>query len=82
MDDNLQTMRTLLMCAAHCQGGHSEAGAAVADLFGIPFPLTMENLTKVAERHGFDRDDLWPWWKRMRENPDRLAIAKARGEEA
>ena len=58
--------KALLMCAAHCQGGHSEAGMAAAEALGIPFPIRMESLKKAALARGYDPDELWPWWKRMR----------------
>lgn len=58
---------TLLMCAPSFQGGHSDVGARLADELGTKFPLTMPNLAKVARRHGFDPDKLWPWWKKMRD---------------
>lgn len=51
----------LLMCAAHCQGGHSAAGMTVAMAFSIPFPLTMENLIATALRRGYAPAELWPW---------------------
>jgi hypothetical protein len=52
---------TLLVAGAHCQGGHSEAGRRIADLFGIPFPLRMENLREAAVARKLDPADLWPW---------------------
>lgn len=63
---NRQLKIALLMCAASCQGGHSDAGAAAAEALGTKFPITMEGLAKVAKRDGLDRDKLWPWWKEMR----------------
>lgn len=62
----------LLMCAAGCQGGHSDAGAAAAEALGTKFPITMEGLAKVARAEGLDRDKLWPWWKKMRD--ERAAV--------
>jgi len=53
--------RALLLCASHCQGGHSVAGEAAALVLGIDFPITQENLVKAAERDGFDPVKLWPW---------------------
>lgn len=53
----------LLMCASHCQGGHSDAGAAAAKALGISFPITMEKLKRAARRDGYDPARLWPWLK-------------------
>lgn len=52
---------TLFMCAAHCQGGHSEAGMSAAGLLGVPFPITMPNLIKAASAEGLSVLALWPW---------------------
>jgi hypothetical protein len=49
------------MCAASCQGGHSDAGAAAAEVLGVPFPIRLESLVKKAIQEGFDPNDLWPW---------------------
>src|SRR3954468_14904382 len=54
--------RALFMCATHCQGGHSEAGAATAEILGVPFPLTMDSLGKAALAKGYNPRELWPWW--------------------
>jgi transposase-like protein len=62
----------LLMCAASCQGGDSDAGMAAAKVLGIEFPIRMEGLAKVAEREGLNRDELWPWWKELREARSRI----------
>lgn len=56
--------RALFIAGAHCQGGHSRAGQAIAGLFGIPFPLRMENLAATAEQRGFATAELWPWYAR------------------
>lgn len=56
----------LFMCASHCQGGHSNAGAAAAEVLGIPFPITMDALVEKAESEGFDPNELWPWFMRQR----------------
>jgi hypothetical protein len=72
------TLRALLMCAASCQGGHSDAGGAAADVLGIPFPITMENLTRAARRHGFVPQHLFPWLYRMR----RKWLAQVRADAA
>lgn len=57
---------SLLVRAAHCQGGHSNEGRAIADQLNIPFPLTMANLENCAARCGFDSFEVWPWLKRLR----------------
>lgn len=62
----------LLMCAASCQGGHSDAGMAAAKALGTEFPIRMEGLAKVVEREGLDRDELWPWWKTLRDARSRV----------
>lgn len=62
------TRRALFMCAAHCQGGHSDAGAAAAEALGISFPITMEALESKALSEGFSPADLWPWLTRTRQN--------------
>lgn len=55
----------LFMCASHCQGGHSEAGAAAAAALGVPFPITMPNMLAKATAEGLDPDHLWPWLREM-----------------
>jgi hypothetical protein len=55
----------LFMCAAHCQGGHSDAGRAAAEALGITFPVTMKKLINQAKRENLDPDKLWPWLKRL-----------------
>lgn len=54
----------LLMAAAHCQGGHSGAGDAIATALACDFPITMGELAKVARAHGLQPAELWPWWTR------------------
>lgn len=66
--------RAALVRGAHCQGGHSHEGAAIADQLGIEFPLTMGGLWLAARRRGLDRNELWPWWQRMRD--DRAACRR------
>jgi hypothetical protein len=61
-----QIEKALFMCAAHCQGGHSEAGVAAAIALGVDFPVRMKNLEKAAIERGYDPDQLWPWLKRVR----------------
>jgi hypothetical protein len=53
--------KALFMCAAHCQGGHSQAGDAAAEALGVPFPLTMDKLVAKARSEGADPTTLWPW---------------------
>lgn len=61
--------RALFMCAASCQGGHSKAGMAAADMLGVAFPIRMEALRVKAIQEGFDPGDLWPWWIKRTEGP-------------
>lgn len=42
----------LFMCAAHCQGGHSDAGAVAADELKVPFPITMDALAESGATRG------------------------------
>lgn len=56
-----QLRHALYMCAAHCQGGHSHAGSAAAEVLGVPFPIRMNDLVPRAEADGFDPIVLWPW---------------------
>jgi hypothetical protein len=60
------TRKVLLMAASQHQGGHSGTGGAIADLFGIPYPLTMEGLEAKAIELKFDPKELWPWLAPMR----------------
>lgn len=53
----------LFMCAAHCQGGHSDAGRVAAEVLNVPFPIRMEDLARQAKAEGFDPKQLWPWLK-------------------
>jgi hypothetical protein len=75
--DPREVVETLLMCAAHCQGGNSEAGARASMLLGCPFPVNMASLETRAVQLGLNPRDLWPWLYRMREH--RAAIAAAEG---
>lgn len=63
--------RALFVAASHCQGGHSEAGAMIADVFGFEFPVSMDKLRKAAEARGYNAAELWPWWVKQR--PDLFA---------
>lgn len=53
---------TILKFATHYQGGHSDVGDRIAEFYGIPFPLTMENLRSAALKRGLKPAELWPWW--------------------
>lgn len=64
-------LRVILMAAASCQGGHSEVGGMIAEMFDIPFPLTMENLETAAIKEGFDPKELWPWLFKFRADRDK-----------
>lgn len=66
-DAEIKRLRVaLFMCAAHFQGGHSDAGAITADELRVPFPITMDALVDRAQQEGLDPDGLWPWLKKMR----------------
>lgn len=52
----------LFMAAASCQGGHSHAGEAIAELLSVPFPLRMESLHAKAMSEGLDPKQIWPWY--------------------
>lgn len=69
----------LFMCASHCQGGHSLAGAAAAKALGITFPITMKKLANRARKEGLDPKELWPWYPIK--SSDLLAVASAYREE-
>lgn len=56
----------LLMCAASCQGGHSDAGMAASLALDIPFPVRMDKLEEKAREWKIDPDHLWPWLRKMR----------------
>lgn len=53
--------KALFMCAAHCQGGHSQAGDAAAEALGVPFPIRMGDLAEKARGEGVNPATLWPW---------------------
>lgn len=59
----------LFMCAASCQGGHSDAGHAAAEALGVPFPITMPSLEHKALAEGLNPAELWPWLAKMRAKP-------------
>ncbi|MDP3330059.1 hypothetical protein, partial [Parvibaculum sp.] len=66
------TRAALFMCAASCQGRHSDAGAAAAaEILGIDFPLRRDALWARAVSEGFKPEELWPWLAKVRR--DRLA---------
>ena len=58
--------RLMITLATHSQGGHSETGAEIAELLGVPFPLNMDALSAAATARGYDPDAMWPWLKKMR----------------
>lgn len=65
--DEIEKLRVaLFMCAAHCQGGSSNAGVVAANELGIPFPIRMDDLVDRARKEGLDPDRLWPWLRPMR----------------
>jgi hypothetical protein len=53
--------KALLMCAASCQGGSSDAGKAAAVILEVPFPIRMDHLIQRAHKEGFNPVELWPW---------------------
>lgn len=62
LDRQLATMRSLLLqAAAHCQGGHSDAGLAISREFGLPFPVNMGDLVVKARDLDLNPARLWPW---------------------
>lgn len=65
MSEERETLRLMITMATSYQGGHCKTGGEVADLLGIPFPLTMTNLSKAARELGFNPDELWPWLAKM-----------------
>lgn len=71
---NDELTAALFMCAAHCQGGHSEAGMAASKALGVPFPIRMEELIVKAEELHLDIASLWPWSPTVR-----AAITAAKG---
>lgn len=56
----------LFIVAPHHQGGHSEAGAVIADALGVPYPIRVNDLIAQAQKEGADPDVLWPWLVQMR----------------
>ncbi len=60
-------LRLMITMTTSYQGGHSDVGREVAKTLGIPFPLTMKNLSRAARDHGFNPDELWPWLKEMQQ---------------
>lgn len=59
----------LLMCAASCQGGHSDAGMAASLALRVSFPISMDELVAKAREWKLDPDHLWPWLRKMRAVP-------------
>jgi hypothetical protein len=63
--ENTELRTALFMCAASCQGGHSDAGQAASKALGVPFPIRMDALVAKAKADGYDPDELWPWYKQQ-----------------
>ncbi len=61
------TRRALFMCAASCQGGHSDAGHAAADVLGVPFPIRMSELCRALRREGQEPAEFYPWLKALQQ---------------
>lgn len=74
-------LRALYMCAAHCQGGHSDAGREAAMVLCVGFPLTMDGLEYGAKRDGFNPDELWPWLAKQRGEAAERAAVEVRAKE-
>jgi hypothetical protein len=51
----------IFLAAQHCQGGHSEAGAAIAKVLGVPFPLQMTSLIAALRSEGENPAKFYPW---------------------
>lgn len=52
----------ILKFATHYQGGHSDVGARICELYDMPFPVSMWSLRARAVEHGLKPAELWPWW--------------------
>lgn len=57
--------RAMFLAAQHCQGGHSEAGAALAEQLGVPFPLNMGSLVARVRAEGENPARMYPWLIKM-----------------
>lgn len=53
--------KALYRAAPSHQGGHGEAGKAIADVLGLTFPIRMTELLSKARDEKMDPRDLWPW---------------------
>lgn len=62
-DGSRDLLRKHLIKGASCQGGHSTEGQRIANILGVPFPLTMPNLASRAKKLGFRVEALWPWYE-------------------
>lgn len=51
----------MFLAAQHCQGGHSEAGMALSEALGVPFPVTMGNLVAKLRDEGQNPAAFYPW---------------------
>ena len=69
-------VRLILTMAPSFQGGHSKTGAEIAELFGIPFPLTVTSLSKAARERGLAPYDLWPWLKKIEDARASIAASE------
>lgn len=54
-------IEALFLAGQHCQGGHSDAGQAIADVLGLPFPLTMAALMEGLRERGENPALFYPW---------------------
>jgi len=54
-------VEALFLAGQHCQGGHSDAGRAIADVLGLPFPLTMAALMEGLRERGENPVRFYPW---------------------
>jgi len=53
--------RAIFLAAQHCQGGHSQAGDAIAEVLGLPFPLRMTDLIAKLREEGQNPARFYPW---------------------
>lgn len=62
-DEANDWMKAMLLAAPSCQGRHSNAGRALSEIIGCPFPISMDGLKRRAIEMKYDPSELWPWWK-------------------
>jgi hypothetical protein len=77
-DDEREAVRLVLVMAPSFQGGHSKTAVDVCRFLGIEFPVRMPKLA-AARARGFDPDELWPWWKKVRDERLQALHTAARG---